>query len=675
MALPETLKIITISFLLILMTSVKVLANDLIAEYPLLPSNYSSIRVFDQHSRFVGRLLPEKRYWVKLDRVPLFLQRAIIAVEDARFYEHGGVDLRGIARAAVKNVIKGRLAEGGSTITQQLIKNRYLSSEKTLDRKLNEGVLALEYEKKYTKQQILEMYLNEIYYGNGAWGIAQAALIYFDKRPDQLTEAEASFLAGIPKNPSRYNPLAKPEEATRRRGVVLQRMLDAGALSEQQYHQQLKRSAAPTPPNRADWYLDLVRSSLVELYGEGVLEQGGLEVTAALELPLQLKAEQIIRETVSKRSQELQGALVSIDPENGNLLAAAGGVKYVKDGFNRATQARRQPGSAIKPLIYATALEKGITAASLWLDSPVSYPRANGKLWQPQNFDGKHHGNITLRQALVSSNNTIAIRLLDAVGPPDYIDLANRNGLRLQNHDLSTALGSEEVTLSGLTSAYTPFATAGNRAEPRSIIRVFDRNSKTWFTNSPRISQTMTTGTSYIMTDMMKEVLTQGTAKGLRKFSQKYPSAGKTGTTNNYHDAWFIGYTPRLVTGIWVGYDKPRSGGKGFTGGAVAAPIWEQFMLSALAGQPASDFRRPDTVISVSIDPHNSLLATELCPDKREELFAIGTEPDDYCPEHQPSVQDEVLEMLEEQLLPELLPVVVPAETDDKSGEDAPQPE
>ena len=631
---PRSLWQYVVAVCLIVLIAPVAQAYESIAAYPILPAGYHSIKVFDNQSRFVGRLLPDKRYWVTIDRIPLFLQKAIVAVEDARFYEHGGVDLRGIARAAVKNVAKGRLAEGGSTITQQLIKNKYLSSEKSLDRKVNEGLMALELEKKYSKKQILEMYLNEIYYGNGAWGIAQAARIYFDKAPEELTDIECSFLAGIPKNPGRYNPLGKPDDVARRRSIVLQRMVDVGVLSSSQLRLQTSHTAAPVPPNRAPWYLALVQAKLVERYGPAVFEQGGLEVTAAMDLGLQLKAEQIVHDSVVKLSPQLQGALVAVEPTTGNLVAAVGGTSYVKGGFNRALQAKRQPGSSIKPLIYAAALEQDVTAASLWNDAAVSYPQGNGEPWTPHNYDGKSHGTMTLRQALASSNNVIAVKLLETIGIPAFTEVAAKNGLALHGNNLSLALGTEEVTLHDLVLAYAPFAAGGVRTEPRSILRIYETYRKIWFENTTSSSQALSPATAFITTSMLKDVLISGTAKGLKKFSQKYPAAGKTGTTNDYRDAWFIGYTPQLVAGIWVGHDQPRPGGKGFTGGAVAAPIWERFMRQALAGKPATDFVRPDSVVSVTIDPTNTLLATAACPVKREEFFVAGTEPDDYCPMH-----------------------------------------
>ncbi|MDD2582658.1 MAG: transglycosylase domain-containing protein, partial [Desulfuromonadaceae bacterium] len=301
------------------------------ATYPPLPAGYTSIKVFDNQSRFVGRILPEKRYWVTIDRIPSFLQKAVVAVEDARFYEHGGIDLRGIARALVKDVAKGRLAEGGSTITQQLIKNRYLSGVKTIERKFEEARLAMDFEEKYSKKQILEMYFNEIYYGNGAWGIAQASRLYFDKRPEELTEAECALLAGVQKNPARYNPLGKPAYVTGRRDVVLNRMVGLKMITPRQKQKLRNQRVTFTPRGQAPQYLAHIRSKLVERYGADIIEQGGLEVTAALDLNLQKLPEKSLKDGVRRLSPGLQGALVCLDPVTGDVLAAVGGVDVGKN--------------------------------------------------------------------------------------------------------------------------------------------------------------------------------------------------------------------------------------------------------------------------------------------------------------------------------------------------------
>ena len=608
--------------------------NDF-ASYPPLPSGVTSISVVDSQGQYVGRIIPQKRYWVTLEHIPVFLQKALVAVEDARFYEHGGIDLRGIARALLKDVAKGRLAEGGSTITQQLVKNKYLSGEVSLDRKLKEARLAMEMETKYTKQQILEMYFNEIYYGNGAQGLAQATRLYFDKSPEELTDGECALLAGIPKNPGRYNPLGKPADVAGRRKLVLTRMVDLKLITPRQQQALLAHPAAAHEPSQAPNYLAHVRAQLIERYGPDVIEEGGLEVTAALDLALQKQAERALREGVKRIAPDLQGALVCLDPTTGDLLAVVGGTDGTQNSLNRAFAAKRQPGSAIKPLIYAAALEQGITASSIWNDAPAAYKGGNGEVWKPLNFGREQFGDLSLRQALAHSDNIITVKVLEAIGVPYFVDFAGRMGLPLRaQNGLSLALGTDEVTLNDLVQAYTPLAAGGMRAEARSILRVYDRKRRTWTENPPAVAQVLSPAAAFITTWMLKDVLTYGTAKTLKKFSQEHPSAGKTGTTDNEMDAWFIGFTPRLVAGIWVGYDQPRPGGKGFTGGAVAAPIWERFMTKAVAARPAADFPRPEAVVAVSIDPANGYLATAECPKREETYFLPGTEPTESCPVH-----------------------------------------
>jgi len=624
-----------LAFFLISSLVSSALAQENIATYPPLPAGYSSIRVFDSQGRFAGRLLPEKRFWVSIDRIPPFLQKAVVAIEDSRFYEHGGIDVRGIARALVKDVVKGKLAEGGSTITQQLIKNRYLSGEKTIDRKLREARLAMEFEEKYSKRQILEMYLNEIYYGNGAWGIAQAARLYFDKNPEELTDAECALLAGVPKSPGRYNPLGKPARVTGRRDLVLKRMVELKMITPRQQKELRAHPPSVVPPGRAPYYLAHIRNKLIERYGTGIIEQGGVDVTAALDLNLQKLAEQALREGVKRISPRLQGALLCLDPNNGDLLAAVGGVDFTQSAYDRAFSARRQPGSAIKPLIYAAALEKGFTPASIFNDTPVAYNNGDGGIWKPLNYGREAFGELSLRQALAYSNNVITVKLLEAIGVPYFVDFAGKMGLSLgTRNDLSLALGTGEVTLHDLVLAYAPLANGGTRPEARAIIRIYDRNRRAWTEIPPAVKPVLAPATAFVTTQMLKDVMIYGTAKGLRKFSQERPSAGKTGTTDDYRDAWFIGYTPQLITGVWVGYDKPRPGGKGFTGGGVAAPIWGRFMRPALAPRPVVDFVKPDTVVTVSIDPATGCLATPDSPLKKDEFFIKGSQPTDYCSGH-----------------------------------------
>lgn len=621
--------------LLVLAINTTVFAQENNVVYPLLPAGYTSIRVFDSQGRFAGRILPAKRYWVGIDQIPVFLQKALIAIEDARFYEHGGIDMRGIARALVHDVIKGRMAEGGSTITQQLIKNKYFHGEKTIKRKVREGILAMEYERKYTKKQILEMYFNEVYFGNGAWGVVQAARLYFDKAPQELNEIECVLLAAAPKAPTRYNPSGNPVKIGKRKNLILKRMTTLKMITARQEKTLRSRPISVLKSGEAPSYLAHVRYKLIERYGPEVVEQGGLDVITAMDLPMQRLAERTLREGVRRISPKLQGALLALDPNTGDILAAVGGIDFVENPYDRAFFAKRQPGSAIKPLIYAAALEKGYTAGTILNDTPVAYNRGNNEMWAPQNYERKLYGDLSLRQALAYSNNVITVKLLEAIGVPYFVDFAVRLGLPLRTpNDLSLALGTEDVTLHDLVSVYTPLANGGLRPQSRTILRVYDRNRQTWTEMPPATAPVLSPAAAFVTTRMLMDVLTYGTAKSLKSFSLKRQAAGKTGTTDDYRDAWFIGYTPQVITGVWVGYDKPRPGGPGFTGGAVCAPIWGSFMRGALAGKPVVAFPQPDTVISVLIDPTTNELATPLCPVSREEFYITGTQPTKDCEKH-----------------------------------------
>ena len=643
----KTLYIFTLVLCLSLSFAFAAPAQEKFATHPPLAPGYSSIKIFDREGRFVARIPAEGRYWVPIDRIPKFLQNATVAIEDARFFEHSGIDIRGITRALVKDVAKGEMVEGGSTITQQVIKNKFLSGEKTINRKLTEARLALEFERKYTKKQILEMYFNEIYYGNGAWGLAQATRLYFDKTPEQLTDAECAVLAGVSKAPNRYNPRGESAKVAARRNLVLSRMAELKMITPKQKQTLSGQPISYVQLGETSYYLAHIRNKLVERYGAKIIEQGGLEVVAAMDLNLQKLAEQTLSESVQKISPDLQGALLCLDPNTGDILAAAGGVDFKQSPYNRALFAKRQPGSAIKPLIYAAALQKGHTAAGIWNDDPVVYRRGNNQVWQPQNYGQEHQGQLTLRQALASSNNIVAVKLLETIGAPDFADFAGTLGLPLRaRNDLSMALGTEEVTLNELVAAYAPLANGGLRVQPRTIVRIYDRTTKTWTHISPPKTPVISPAVAFVTTKMLQDVMTYGTAKNLKKFAEKYPSAGKTGTTSDYQDALFVGYTPKLVTGVWIGHDKPRPGGKGFTGGAVSAPIWERFMRSALAGRPIANFVQPETVITLTIDSTTGLPATSGCPTTRSEFFILGTEPREYCTLHPGEALQELPEIL-----------------------------
>jgi membrane carboxypeptidase/penicillin-binding protein len=493
----------------------------------------------------------------------------------------------------------------------------------------------MEYERKYTKKQILEMYFNEVYFGNGAWGIAQAARLYFDKSPQELNETECILLAAVPKAPNRYNPAGNPALVGKRKNLILKRMTALKMITARQEKKLRSNRGSVLKAGEAAPYLAHVRYKLIEQYGPEVIEKGGMDVIAAMDLPLQRLAEKTLREGIRRISPQLQGALIALDPNTGDILAAVGGIDFARNPYDRAFFARRQPGSAIKPLIYAAALEKGYTASTIFNDTPVDYNRGNNQMWTPQNYGKERYGDQTLRQALAHSNNVIAVKLLAEIGVPYFVDFATKLGLPLASpNDLSLALGSADVTLHDLVSVYTPLATGGLRPQSRTILRIYDRNRQTWTETTPVVAPVLSPATAFVTTQMLMDVLTYGTAKTLKSFSVKRPAAGKTGTTDDYRDAWFIGYTPQIITGVWAGYDKPKPGGPGFTGGAICAPIWGNFMRGALAGKPIIDFTKPDTVVSVVIDPTTNELATPLCPVKRKEFYISGTEPTKLCEKH-----------------------------------------
>jgi len=626
-------RLVMITLTMVLVTLSPSMGEEPIARFPLLPAGYQPVRVFDRHGTYVGRIMSQRRYWTPIERIPLFLQRAVVAVEDARFYEHSGIDVKGIARALVKDVIKGKLAEGGSTITQQLVKNRHLTAEKSLDRKIEEARLAIEYEQRYTKQQILEMYLNEIYYGNGAWGIAQAARLYFDKEPEALTEVECLVLAGIPKNPGRYNPRGKPEDVNRRRDVVLKRMEELGIITAAKRKSLRATRVVYAPPDQAPEYLSLVRERLQERYGPEIIERGGVEITASLDLPLQKTAEQVIRTGVKRRDPSLQGALVAMDPNTGDILAMVGGTDYPKDTFNRALMGRRQPGSAIKPFLLAAALEQGVTAIDLFDDDPVTYPAGEGKGWTPRNYGDERYGVLTLRKALAVSNNVIAVKLLDRIGIDPFVSSLERGGIVVPERDLTLALGTPLVSPHDLVRGYVPFANGGTFVDSRVIVRIYDRLFKQWHETGVSARPAFSAATSFVVTSILRDVLTEGTGKSARDLAQRHPLAGKTGTTTDGRDAWFVGYAPDLVAGVWVGYDGGKTGGKGFTGGSVALPLWKQFMEKVLGRRGPLQFPLPAEVVRVRIDPDTGCRVEGNDAEGVEEYFLPGTEGVTLCDE------------------------------------------
>jgi penicillin-binding protein 1A len=603
-------------------------------------------KVYDDNDELITEFHVERRIFVPLTQIPKTLRDAIIATEDARFYSHHGVDPTGIARAVYQNFRRGRIVEGGSTITQQLAKVLFLTPDKSLERKLKEAVLALELERRYSKDRILEMYLNQIYFGHGAFGVEAAARTFYGKGVSELSLPECTLLAGLPKAPTTYSPFEHPEAAKRRRATVLSRMVDVGAIASPLAKKTADSPLGLIPPERrrttGQYYLEYVQQQLEAQYGADLVFKGGLQVYTTLSPVMQVKAERALREGLkaleSRRvaaakdgaappPERPEGALLTIEPQTGYIKAMVGGYDFFKSEFNRAVQARRQPGSAFKAFVYLAALESGQTPASVVDDSPVEFPAGrNGKAWKPDNYDRKFRGPITYQQALEESVNVAAVKVLEKNGVRRTVDLARRLGVESPlGENLSIALGTSDLTLLEITSAYGALANQGSWVRPSAIRYVLDSQRKLLEENTPQAKQVVSPELAYVMTSMLRGTIERGTGAAARALGR--PAAAKTGTTNDYSNAWFIGYTPQLATGVWVGYDRPRSLGKDETGSRVAVPIWTAFMQEALAGTPPEDFPIPERVVLVPVDMNPS----GGCVRPVTMAFVAGTEPKEVC--------------------------------------------
>jgi penicillin-binding protein 1A len=613
----------------------------------------TATRVYAADGTPVGEFYLERRYLIPITEVPPQVRRAFLAAEDADFYQHRGIDPAGIARALVANVRRGEIVQGASTITQQVVKHLLLSPERSFERKAKELLLALELESKLTKDEIFYLYLNHIYFGGGTYGIAAAAQSFFDVDPRALTIAQAALLAGLPQAPSRYDPRRYPQRAMERQRYVLDRMLTAGFIAAEEYRAARAEPitfARRKPPtfDLAPWYVDHVRSILEEEYGPEFATLG-LQVHTPLDMRMQDAAEATLHEGLRtierrlgvKKDEPLEGALVAIDLETAQVKALVGGLDFRRSQWNRAVQARRQPGSAFKPFVYAAAIDRGYTPTTIVQDAPISLPDGRRGSWTPENFNHRYMGAVPLRTALVNSLNTVSVRLALDVGIDRLRDHLRVFGFPTEfPRHLSLALGSHEVTLLDLTRAYGVFATSGKRFDPVFVTEVTDPGGKPRdFPGSrARFEPVMNPATAYIVTDLMRSVVESGTATGAKKLGR--PCAGKTGTTNESRDAWFIGFTPELLVGVWVGFDADRTLGS-YTGGKAAVPIWTAFMERALDHQPAREFTKPDDVMLVKVDAATGLLAVDGRA-SRMEPFIAGTEPKRAAPQPQPEPDEDV---------------------------------
>lgn len=674
-------------------------------------------RILDVRQELVSELFVERRTVLALPQIPQDFQRAVLATEDTDFYNHWGIHPKGIMRAMLANLKAGRAVQGGSTITQQLAKNIFLTQRRTLDRKIKEMLLTLQIERNFSKDEILQLYFNQIYFGHGAYGVDSAARIFFGKKVGDLTLPECALLAGLPKAPSAYSPFNRPRQAVRRRALVLNRMKEENFINEKEYYAALGAPLGilkdPQSSNLAAYFVEHVRRELEARYGPA-LYRDGLTIYTTLDLRMQRAAEDTMAKNLNavdktladgrmqwlvknkklkpeeyaawKKAQEkpeegeeaadatpeappdenaepiaVQGALVAIDPQTGGVRALVGGRDFQKSKFNRATQAKRQPGSTFKPFVWLAALESGMTAATVMRDEPLAFtdvethpklvaeatdyvalgemvthyyqiPRekdAPDPIWAPRNWDNKYLGPITLRKALALSRNLVSIRLVDRVGPKTVVNYAKRAGIESPlDAVLSLGLGVSVVTPLELVSAFSTFDNNGVHMRPYSILRVVDKEGKVLEENVPQGQTALSSQANYLITRLLQAVTKEGTGRGALRTGRAV--AGKTGTTQDQRDLWFVGFTPGLVAGCWIGYDDFVPIVKTVSSAGNVVPWWTDFMIQAQKYVPSRDFDVPPGIVFAKIDADTGLLSVS-CPHETLEAFRQNAVPQEFC--------------------------------------------
>ena len=627
-------------------------------------------RIYSDDGKTLKEFYQERRILVPLEKMPSTLRDALISKEDRKFYQHWGVDLHRLSGALYANLKALRYAEGASTITQQLARMLFLTREKILTRKIKEWMTAIQIERKYSKDQILEMYLNHYYFGQGAYGVQAAAQTFFSKNVEDLTLGESALLIGLLGSPYRYDPLEHPEVAMQRRNIVLGAMEDYGTISSEEAQHAMDEPLHLNPHAHqgglAPYFVEHVRQYLEAKYGSQILYQGGISVFTTLDTRLQAIAEQAtakkaeeLQATVdAKASQgdslyrvhsttasggdtltprQIQTALVAMDPKTGYIKALVGGRDFRTTKFNLATQAPRQPGSAFKSFLYAAAIDNGFKTTDIIYDAPIVLPAMHGQEeWRPRNYDRIFRGPVTLREALRKSINLVAIKLLQRISPSQVIFYAQRMGIKTHLSPVpSLAIGTEEVKLLEITAAYGAFANGGIRREPIWIHRILDRDGNIIEENQPYEEEVLSAPTAYVVTTMLQSVMDDpgGTGRGARLNNFTRPAGGKTGTTDEYTDAWFIGFTPQMVTGVWMGFAEGMIPiGDNQTGARAALPVWTEFMIGAHQGLPIEDFHVPPGVVFKTVCEETKLLINESCPLTHREVFIKGTEPIEKCP-------------------------------------------
>jgi len=586
----------------------------------------------------------ENRLIVKLKDISPYMRKAIIAIEDQRFYEHKGIDPIGVLRSLYVDIKTGKPAQGASTITQQYVRNIYLSPEKTLSRKIKEAILAYRIEQIYSKNTILEKYLNTVYFGNGCYGVETASQTYFGKPAKSLTLSEAALLAGIVQRPSDYNPYTNFNKVLARRNLVLKKMFEIGFISKEEYEKALDEKVNLKPLRirgyyYAPYFVEYVKEFLIERYGVDKVFKGGLRVYTTLQPKAQAAAEKAVAKILD-RPNDPDAALVSIDVETGHIIAMYGGKDFDKQKFNLAVQGKRQPGSSFKTFVLVAALEQGMSPYTTYNSSPVNIKLPSG-VWKVRNAEGGSMGRISLRTATVYSVNAVFARLIMDVGPENVVSVAKRMGITSNIKPYpSIALGSEPVSPLEMASAYSTLARGGKRIDPIAVTRVADSNGNVIEEFKPKEVKAIDAWIAYTVVDILKDAVRQGTGVRARI---PWPCAGKTGTAQEYRDAWFVGFTPQIATSVWVGYKEAQISMRnihGFArvyGGTLPAIIWREYMIRAMEGKKKTDFPRPEIekdIIQVKICAQSGLLATPFCPEVRTQFFKKGQAPKSYCNIH-----------------------------------------
>ena len=631
-------------------------------------------RVYDRYDQEIYKFSAEEnRTLLTLRKIPVDLQNAVIAVEDHKFFEHWGISLRGILRAFLRNIFALRRAQGASTITQQLSRNIFLTAKKTYVRKIREILLALQIERNFSKPEILQLYLNQVYFGRGAYGVQAAGRIFFNKDISQLNLSDCAVLAGLIQLPARYDPFRHPDLAARRRNVVLARMRQMRYITDEEEKAAMEEKLAAGQPGLAagygPYFFEYLRQELEPKYGVHAFWKGGLRIYTTMDSGYQQYAEQVMEKhlaafdakaaQISTAAYTVQAAFVLMDTRSGAIRAMVGGRDFKTSQFNRAVQARRPPGSTFKPFLWAAAFLNGMTPATVVDDAPRAY-YSDGRdwwllenatdqytinmatqafadtkfeVWVPKNFDDKFLGPVTLRRALELSRNMVAVRLIEQVGPPHVVEIAHKLGINSELYpSLSLSLGASVVSPLEMAGAFSTLANGGIRVKHNFIARVMDADGKVLESNAPWEVEAIDPKVAYVLVNLMKGVVEHGTGRYAHRLNRSI--AGKTGTTQDNRDLWFVGFSPDVVAAAWMGYDDFSSlGGKGITGGTTVLPWWTEIMEKVLEGYPNRDFTVPDGIRFVKIDKVTGKLALPICPRENQilEAFLPGTQPADFC--------------------------------------------